>query len=54
MDCLFVSLQSTPETRGLFDRERLQSLKSGASIINLGRGSMFDHPASASLQASGH
>ena len=39
MDYVFVSLPSTPETRGLFDRQRLQSLKEGAGIINVGRGS---------------
>ncbi len=54
MDYIFVSLPSTPETRGLFDRERLQSLKAGAGIINVGRGSTFDYVALASLLASGH
>ena len=54
MDYIFVSLPSTPETRGLFDRERLQSLKAGAGIVNVGRGSTFDYGALASLLASGH
>ena len=54
MDYLFVSLPSTPETRGLFDRQRLQSLKEGAGIINVGRGSTFDYEALANLLASGH
>jgi phosphoglycerate dehydrogenase-like enzyme len=54
MDYIFVSLPSTPETRGLFNRERLQSLKAGAGIINVGRGSTFDYVALASLLASGH
>jgi len=54
MDYLFVSLPSTPETRGLFDRERLQSLKAGAGVINVGRGSTFDYVALAQLLATGH
>ena len=54
MDYIFVSLPSTPETRGLFNRERLQSLHAGAGIINVGRGSTFDYAALAELLASGH
>jgi len=54
MDYIFVSLPSTPETRGLFNRERLQSLKTGAGIINVGRGSTFDYQALAQLLAEGH
>jgi phosphoglycerate dehydrogenase-like enzyme len=54
MDYLFVSLPSTPETRGLFGRERLQSLKKGTGVINVGRGSTFDYDALAELLASGH
>ena len=41
-------------TRGLFNRERLQSLRAGAGIINVGRGSTFDYDALANLLASGH
>ena len=54
MDYIFVSLPSTPETRGLFDRSRLQSLKAGAGIINVGRGSTFDYTALAELLEAGH
>jgi len=54
MDYLFVSLPSTPETRGLFDSRRLQSLKPGAGIVNVGRGATFDYDALANLLASGH
>ena len=54
MDYIFVSLPATPETRGLFNRERLQSLRAGAGIINVGRGSTFDYDALANLLASGH
>jgi phosphoglycerate dehydrogenase-like enzyme len=54
MDYIFVSTPSTPETRGLFSRERLQSLKPGAGIINVGRGSTMDYDALADLLRSGH
>jgi len=54
MDYVFVSLPSTPETRGLFNRERLQSLPAGAGVVNVGRGSTFDYDALAQLLASGH
>ena len=49
MDYIFVSLPATPETVGLFDHPRLQSLKPGAGIVNVGRGSTFDYEALANL-----
>ena len=54
MDYVFVSLPATPETVGLFDRERLRTLKPGAGIVNVGRGSTFDYDALAELVADGH
>jgi phosphoglycerate dehydrogenase-like enzyme len=54
MDYLFVSLPATPETVGLFDRSRLRSLKKGAGVVNVGRGSTFDYDALAELLADGH
>ena len=54
MDYIFVSLPSTPETVGLFGRKRLQSLKRGAGIINVGRGSTMDYEALAELLLNGH
>jgi len=54
MDYIFVSTPSTPETNGLFNRERLQSLKPGAGIINVGRGSVMDYSALAELLQSGY
>ena len=54
MDYLFVSLPATPETEGLFDGPRLQSLKPGAGIVNVGRGSTFDYEALVNLLVSGH
>ncbi|MGD8422022.1 MAG: D-2-hydroxyacid dehydrogenase [Gammaproteobacteria bacterium] len=53
MDYIFVSLPATPETAGLFGRERLRLLKSGAGIVNVGRGATFDYPALAELLADG-
>jgi phosphoglycerate dehydrogenase-like enzyme len=54
MDYIFVSTPATPETHGLFDRERLSSLKKGAGIINVGRGSTMDYNALAELLEGGH
>jgi phosphoglycerate dehydrogenase-like enzyme len=54
MDYIFVSTPATPETIGLFNRQRLQGLKPGAGIINVGRGSVMDYTALADLLVSGH
>lgn len=54
MDYVFVSTPLTPETHGMFNRERLQSLKPGAGIINVGRGAVMDYNALADLLKSGH
>jgi len=53
LDYVFVSLPATPETVGLFDRERLRLLKPGAGIVNVGRGATFDYDALAELLAEG-
>ena len=54
IDYLFVSLPATPETRGLFDRDRLRLLKPGAGVINVGRGATFDYTALAELLDEGY
>jgi phosphoglycerate dehydrogenase-like enzyme len=54
IDYIFVSTPSTPETNGLFSRERLQRLRPGAGVINVGRGSVMDYSAVAELLVSGH
>ncbi|MFT5219298.1 MAG: phosphoglycerate dehydrogenase-like enzyme [Planctomycetota bacterium] len=54
MDYIFVSVPSTPETIDLFSRNRLQLLKPGAGIINVGRGSTMDYTALAELLVAGH
>ncbi len=54
MDYVFVSLPETPETRGLFNRQRLLSMKPGAGIINVGRGATMDYAALEELLKLGH
>jgi phosphoglycerate dehydrogenase-like enzyme len=53
-DYVFVSLPATPETVGLFDRGRLERLKPGAGIVNVGRASAMDYDALSDLLGSGH
>ena len=54
MDYIFVSTPATPETNGLFNRERLESLKAGVGIVNVGRSSVMDYSALSDLLESGH
>lgn len=54
MDYLFISTPSTPETNGLFNRERLLNLKAGAGIVNVGRSSVMDYDALGELLDNGH
>jgi phosphoglycerate dehydrogenase-like enzyme len=53
-DFVFVSLPATPETIGLFDRDRLSRLKQGAGIINVGRASAMDYDALSDLLRAEH
>jgi phosphoglycerate dehydrogenase-like enzyme len=53
-DYVFVSLPATPDTVGIFDRARLERLKPGAGIVNVGRASAMDYDALADLLGSGH
>lgn len=53
-DYVFVSLPATPETIGIFGRARLESMKPGAGIINVGRASAMDYEALSDLLRSGH
>jgi phosphoglycerate dehydrogenase-like enzyme len=43
-DFLIVTTPLTSATRGLISRERLDSLKPGAGVINIGRASVIDYP----------
>ena len=53
-DLLAMSLPSTPETKGILSRKRLESLPEGAYIINVGRGSAIDEEALAENLENGH
>jgi phosphoglycerate dehydrogenase-like enzyme len=53
-DYVFVATPSTPETRNLFDRERLKRMKPGAGIVNVGRAAVMDYDALVELLESGH
>lgn len=44
-DYVFLAAPDTPESRGLFDRRRLDLLKPEAGIVNIGRESIMDYDA---------
>ncbi len=44
-DYLLIATPDTPETRGLMDRRRLDLIKPGAGIINIGREAVMDYSA---------
>jgi len=44
-DHVALCLPLTPETRGVFDRERIAQIKRGAYLYNVGRGETLDHAA---------
>ena len=44
-DFVIVTTPLTPETRGLLTRERLDALKPGAGVINIGRAAVIDYEA---------
>ena len=46
-DFVLVTLPLTPETRGLFDRRRLDRMKPTAGLVNMGRAGVVDHAALA-------
>jgi phosphoglycerate dehydrogenase-like enzyme len=53
-DALLVSLPATPVTTGLIGREALAQLKSGAVIVNVGRGAVIDEAALFEALRGGH
>jgi D-3-phosphoglycerate dehydrogenase len=52
-DYLTLHLPSTPETRHLFDRERLTRCRRGVRIVNTARGELIDEAALVDAIASG-
>ncbi|MCL1986472.1 MAG: D-2-hydroxyacid dehydrogenase [Firmicutes bacterium] len=53
-DVVALTLPNTAETTALFNKERLQKLKKGVFIINIGRGTAIDQDALIELLESGH
>jgi D-3-phosphoglycerate dehydrogenase len=53
-DFLSLHLPSTPETRRLFDAERLAACKKGIRIVNTARGDLIDESALADAIERGH
>jgi D-3-phosphoglycerate dehydrogenase / 2-oxoglutarate reductase len=53
-DVLALVIPLTPDTRDLFDRERLLQMKKGAYLVNAARGGIVDEQALADLLRSGH
>ncbi len=52
-DWVFIACPSTPLTRGLFDRQRLNRLPAGARLINVARGDIVDEAALISVLETG-
>ncbi len=46
-DFVFLATPLTPETRGLMDRRRLDLMKPGAGLVNIGRAAVVDYGALA-------
>jgi phosphoglycerate dehydrogenase-like enzyme len=44
-DSVVITLPATDETRGLFDRRRLRSMREGSILVNVGRGAVVDEQA---------
>lgn len=53
-DVLSLHVPLTEGTRGLLNRERLQSMKKGAILVNTARGGIVDEAALVDLLANGH
>ncbi len=53
-DIISLHVPLTEKTRGMLSRERLQSMKKGAILINMARGAVADEAAIAELVGNGH
>ena len=54
VDFVVLAVPDTPATRHMIGREQLKSMKNGACIINVGRGTAIDEGALAEALCSGH
>ena len=53
-DIVTLHVPSTPETKGLMNRERFQAMKAGAVLINTARGDIVREPALIEALEEGH
>ena len=53
-DAVVIALPLTDETRALFDRDRLASMRPGAILVNVGRGAVLEEAALVDALRSGH
>jgi phosphoglycerate dehydrogenase-like enzyme len=53
-DAVVLAAAATPDTIGLFDRDRLGVMKEGAVFCNMARGSLVDEDALLDALRSGH
>ena len=53
-DVVSINIPLTPTTQGLFDRERLYSMKQGAYLVNTARGRIVDTEALVEVMERGH
>lgn len=53
-DVVLIMAPLTTETENLFDRARMEKMKPGASLLNMGRARIVDYRALADLLESGH
>jgi phosphoglycerate dehydrogenase-like enzyme len=53
-DSVVITLPLTTETRGLFDRGRIELMKPGAILVNIGRGPVVDEAALIDALRTGH
>ncbi|HET7127833.1 MAG TPA: D-2-hydroxyacid dehydrogenase [Gaiellaceae bacterium] len=53
-DSVVITLPLTGETRGLFHRARIERMKPGAILVNVGRGAVVDETALIDALRSGH
>ncbi len=53
-DVLSLHVPLNPQTRGLFDEERLRTMKAGAVLVNVARGGVVDEAALARVLEDGH